>query len=84
MAKFLTIQRTATMAERWVKAYREWSESDTEERFSPPEDVFYLAAWKTKVDRSSLSYSIMDFEDGSMAIRRDHEMMDTAWMVAAK
>lgn len=86
-----------SMAEKFVAAYSAWEESGVQQDFKDwvvghrliGEDLSFLSMWNLRPDpeRSRFDYALMDFEDGSIAVRRNHDddppfALHRRWLVA--
>lgn len=87
-----------SMAEKFVAAYSAWEDSGAKQDFKDwvvghrliGEDLSFLSMWNMRPDpeHSRLDYALMDFDDGSLAVRRNHDdrypdASHRRWLVAA-
>ena len=88
------IKDSPSMADTFVAAYKAWADSHSQAGFfdwsgsfgligDGPNQFLCLCNWDIRPcpDKSILNYAVIDFEDGSIAVRRNHQP-DANWLTA--
>lgn len=90
--------RTRPMAERFVELYQEWVDLDLDPNVRDlsfdgwlsakgliGEDLNFLQMWSLRPDPEKyiMDYAVIDFDDGSIAVRRNHDGLapGEGWMI---